>query len=127
MAGSHLVSGGLNMKRRDFCRNLAWAGSGVAAVAGCSLKNHRGPGKNAGESADVQAGEPYLYVLRLAMVPDFHEEERLEALSTFCREAQIDDVAFILWAEELNTGHPTLQEIEPWLRMVERAKPRLAS
>jgi len=60
------------------------------------------------------------------MAPGLREEERLNALLSFCRQAQIDDVAFILWAEELNTGHPTPEETEPWLRMVERVKPRLA-
>ena len=115
------------MKRRDFCRNLAWAGTGLTAAAGCSSKHQEHPVKSVKQGTDGQGGDPYLYILRLAMVPDFHEEERTEALSTFCREAQIDDVAFILWAEELNTGHPTLQEIEPWLRMVERVKPRLAA
>ena len=115
------------MKRRDFCRNLAWAGTGLTAAAGCSSKHQEHPVKSVKQGTDGQGGDPYLYILRLAMVPDFHEEERTEALSTFCREARIDDVAFILWAEELNTGHPTLQEIEPWLRMVERVKPRLAA
>jgi hypothetical protein len=127
VAGCHTVPGGLNMKRRDFCRDLAWAGAGLAAATGCSSKHQADSEKGAGKAAEGQTGETYLYILRLAMVPDFHEEERLAALSSFCREARIDDVAFILWAEELNTGHPTLQEIEPWLRMVERVKPRLAA
>ncbi len=71
--------------------------------------------------------EPFRYILRFAMAPGLHEEERLEELLSFCREAKIDDVAFILWAEELNTGHPTPEEAEPWLQMVERAKPRLGA
>lgn len=111
------------MKRREFCRDIAWAGAGLAAAAGCVSKKQQDSAKGSYK----EAGDPFLYILRLAMVPDFHEEERLEALLAFCREAQIDDVAFILWAEELNTGHPTLQEIEPWMRMVERVKPRLAA
>jgi hypothetical protein len=115
------------MKRRDFCRDLTWAGAGLAAATGCASKNQGDSVKRSSETADGQAGEPYLYILRQAVVPDFHEEERLGALLAFCREARIDDVAFILWAEELNTGHPTLQEVEPWLRMVERIKPRLAA
>ena len=114
------------MKRRDFCRDLAWAGAGLTAAAGCASRKQQGAGKGSDEEAEAQGGAPFLYILRLAMVPDFHEEERLDALLAFCREAQIDDVAFILWAEELNTGHPTLQEVEPWLRMVGRVKPRLA-
>ena len=115
------------MKRRDFFRDLAWAGAGLAVATGCSPRNRSGPDMNGGEKAEGRAARPYLYILRLAMAPDFHEEERFAALSGFCREAQIDDVAFILWAEELNTGHPTPQEVEPWMRMVERMKPRLAA
>jgi len=61
------------------------------------------------------------------MAPGHQEEARTEALLAFCRQAAIDDVAFILWAEELNTGHATLQEVEPWMEMVERVKPRLAA
>ena len=115
------------MERRDFCRNLAWVGAGLAASTACTPKGKQGLGQVEDKGAEAQGGETFLYILRLAMVPEFHEEDRLAALSTFCREAQIDDVAFILWAEELNTGHPTLQEIEPWMRMVERVKPRLAA
>lgn len=120
------------MDRRNFCRRLAKTGSGLAFTAGLVPNFLTNVPINAGETAESQpgqagTGEPFLYTLRLAMVPDFHEQERAEALLSFCREAEIDDVAFILWAEELNTGHPTPEEVEPWLRMVERMKPRLAA
>ena len=120
------------MNRRIFCRRLAKTGSGLAFTAGFVPNFLPSVPINAGKTSQAQSGQagagpPFLYILRLAMVPDFHEAERAEALLSFCREAEIDDVAFILWAEELNTGHPTPQEVEPWLRMVERMKPRLAA
>jgi hypothetical protein len=98
------------MNRREFCLSLP-AAAGLASLSDFS-------------QAET---EPFLYILRLAMAPGLREEERLEALLAFCREARIDDVAFILWAEELNAGHPTPEEAEPWLQMVERVKPRLAA
>ncbi len=107
------------MDRREFCRTLAWAGPVFAG--GAALKGAVQPDPRAG------ARPPFLYVLRLTMPPNFHEAERLESLLSFCREAQIDDVAFILWAEELNTGFPTPEEVEPWLETVERVKPKLAA
>jgi hypothetical protein len=99
------------MNRREFCLSLPAAGALTSLTAAVPQSNP----------------EPFLYILRLAMAPGVHEEERLDALLAFCREAKIDDVAFILWAEELNNGHPTPAEAEPWLQMVERVKPRLAA
>lgn len=100
------------MNRREFCFTLPLAGTGLAGAIASNPK---------------PSASPYLYILRLAMAPGLHEEERTEALLTFCREARIDDVAFILWAEELNSGHPTPGEAEPWLAMVERVRPLLAA
>jgi hypothetical protein len=63
----------------------------------------------------------------MTMAPGHQEQERTRALLSFCREARIDDVAFILWAEELNSGHPTPAETDLWLEMVDKVKPQLAS
>ncbi len=37
-------------------------------------------------------------------------EKRMSALLDFCQEAMIDDVMFFVSAEEMNTGHITLEE-----------------
>ncbi len=111
------------MNRREFCRSLPLAGAGFRAVIVPQPNTQSGSDPAYSASAD----RPFLYILRLAMAPDFREEERIESLLAFCKQAQIDDVAFILWAEELNTGHPTPEETERWLRMVGRVKPRLAA
>lgn len=120
------------MDRRYFCRSLIWTGGGLSVtreilpgVPSTLWRGHSGAQQLENErSRDSQA---FLYILRFAMAPGHQEEARTGALLNFCREALIDDVAFILWAEELNTGHPTPQETELWLQMVERVRPRLAS
>jgi hypothetical protein len=111
------------MNRRKFCESLPLAGAGfrAAIVSRPNIQSGSAP------PGSASAARPFLYILRLAMAPGFREEERVESLLSFCRQAQIDDVAFILWAEELNTGHPTPEETETWLRMVEGAKPLLAA
>ena len=66
-------------------------------------------------------------MLRLTIEPGFHEEEKLQSLYSFCREARIDDVMFFILGEELNTGHPTREEAKPWVEMIARAKKELAT
>ena len=58
----------------------------------------------------------YQYILRFTVQPGFHEDDRLEKLVAFCKEARIDDVTFFINGEELNTGHLTIEETTPWLR-----------
>ena len=72
-------NGGIN--RRDFCLSLPLAGA--VALRGPETQSQPAP------------AAPFLYILRFTMAPGFHEEERLDALLSFCREARIDDVAFI--------------------------------
>ena len=71
-------------------------------------------------------GERFQYILRCTIEPGHHEEERLDSLVAFCTDATIDDVMLFILGEELNTGHPTLAEIEPWMQFIARAKARLA-
>ncbi|MBM3493464.1 MAG: hypothetical protein FJX72_03955 [Armatimonadetes bacterium] len=68
----------------------------------------------------------FQYVLRCTIEPGRHEEERLDRLIAFCTDATIDDVMLFILGEELNTGHPTIVEIEPWMQFIARAKARLA-
>ena len=100
------------MNRRQFCQSLPLAGAGFRAAIVPRPNTQSGSQPALARSAT----QPFLYILRLAMAPGLREEERVDSLVSFCRQAQIDDVAFILWAEELNTGHPTPEETEPWLR-----------
>ena len=67
----------------------------------------------------------FTYSLRICISPDFHADEKFRQLLKFCREAGIDDVMFILNPEEINMGHPTVQETEKWLAMMERFRPEV--
>lgn len=70
---------------------------------------------------------PFTYSLRIAVVPGFREEERLEALLAFCRAARIDDVMFFFNGEELNRGHPLLEETRAAAEAARGWKRRLAA
>ena len=68
---------------------------------------------------------PYVYSLRIGICPDFEPEEKLEHLLGFVESAAIDDVQFFLNMEEINDGHLTPEETEPWLEMLRSFAPRL--
>ena len=67
----------------------------------------------------------YDYILRYCVEPGLCEEERLDTLVDFCRESHTQEVMFFILAEELNTGHATLEELEPWLEVVKKGKKRM--
>jgi len=69
--------------------------------------------------------EKFLYSLRLTIQPGHHEEASMADLKAFCQEARIDDVMFFINGEELNQGHQTLAEIQPWLDLVSRGRAML--
>lgn len=50
----------------------------------------------------------YEYSLRYALDPAKDNEERIEELILFCREAQIDEVNFFINHEEIGRGHISL-------------------
>lgn len=67
----------------------------------------------------------YLYSLRIGLCPNFRAEEKFRQLEDFCAEAQIDDVQFFINMEEVNDGHLTVSETQPWLDMIASFLPRL--
>lgn len=69
--------------------------------------------------------ETYTYSLRVTICPDFYTEEKFRELLEFCKEAQIDDIQFFVDSEEINQGHPTEEELKPWLRMLAGFKPQV--
>ena len=69
----------------------------------------------------------YRYILRYYIDPEFHEEERIAELLEFCRAGRVDEVMLFFNAEELNTGHVTLEELQPWLQMALKLKQQLAA
>lgn len=71
-------------------------------------------------SADVEKG--FLYSLRFTMQPGRQESAHFGRLLSFCESARIDDVMFLINGEELNQGHVTLEETQPWMDMIARGK-----
>lgn len=62
------------------------------------------------------------YSLRFSLLPSADFEERTEKLIDFCKKARIDDVMFFIAAEEVNTGHITLEEAKRYAEVISRAK-----
>lgn len=71
---------------------------------------------------DLMSQSGYAYMLRYTIQPGHHEEERLQSLAAFCRNAGIGDVMFLINGEELNQGHLTLEETKPWMALISRGK-----
>jgi hypothetical protein len=71
------------------------------------------------------SGDAFKYLLRFTIQPGYFEEERLNNLITFCKQAKIDNVAFFVDCEELNGGHIDPEGLKPWLDMIARAKEKL--
>lgn len=67
----------------------------------------------------------FVYALRITICPDFYSDEKFEQLLEFCKEAKINDIMFIFNPEEINLGHPTLEETKTWLDMLKRFRPDL--
>lgn len=73
----------------------------------------------------MEKKEKFIYCLRYAIQPGFHEDDKLKVLVDFCRNAFIDDVMFFINCEELNQGHLTVDETIPWLELISKAKSTL--
>lgn len=82
--------------------------------------------KNNRALTDTTRTPSYRYIFRCTIAPGFHEDERLENLLTFCKEANAEEVMFFICCEELNTGHVTKEEAAPYIKLIKRAKNRLA-
>ena len=71
------------------------------------------------------SSDAFKYILRFTIQPGYFEEQRLTNLTTFCKQARIDDVTFFVDCEELNGGHIDPEGLKPWLEMISRAKEKL--
>jgi hypothetical protein len=69
----------------------------------------------------------FRYILRFTIEPGHFEDKRINGLISFCKTAEIDDVMFFINVEELNKGHLSLKETEPWLELISRIQPELES
>ena len=64
----------------------------------------------------------YLNSLRIAIVPEYYEEQRIHNIVDFCKKYSFDNVMLFINAEEYNLGHMTCEEAKPWLAAMKRAK-----
>ena len=59
--------------------------------------------------------------LRIQITPDEFADERIERLLQYCRQYGLQDVVFFITAEEHLIGHPTLEEVRPWIDTIKKA------
>lgn len=64
----------------------------------------------------------FLNCLRIQIVPGHFEEERLKSITDFCINYGFKNVMLFINAEEYNVGHMTIEEAEPWVKTMKRAK-----
>lgn len=64
----------------------------------------------------------YLNCLRIAIVPDYYEEQRIQNIVNFCKKHAFDNVMLFINAEDYNLGHMTKEEARPWIETMKRAK-----
>ena len=69
--------------------------------------------------------DTFRYVLRYKIDPLFNPDERVEELLRFCDEGNVEEVMLFMLAEELTTGHATLEELRPYVEMAKGLKARL--
>lgn len=69
----------------------------------------------------------YKYSLRFQLSPSLDFNERMNGLLDFCEKAEIDDVMFFIGAEELCSGHITIEEAQKFVDVIKRASQVLRS
>lgn len=64
----------------------------------------------------------FMNCLRIAIVPGWHEADRIESVKNFCVKHGFGNVMLFINAEEYNLGHMTIEEAKPWVETMKRAK-----
>lgn len=64
----------------------------------------------------------FLNCLRIQIVPNYYEEQRIKSIVDFCKKHAFDNVMLFINSEEYNTGHMTKEEARPWIETIKRAK-----
>lgn len=68
----------------------------------------------------MTASDKYIYSLRLGIDPHEWDQAKMTELKRFIQEAKLDDINLIINSEELNVGHLTKKQAEPWLAVTKR-------
>lgn len=64
----------------------------------------------------------FLNCLRVQIVPNQYENERIENIADFCVKYGFKNVMLFINAEEYCVGHMTIEEAKPWVETMKRAK-----
>lgn len=67
----------------------------------------------------------FLNCLRIQIVPEHFEEQRIQSIVAFCKKYSFDNVMLFLNAEDYCVGHMTKEEAAPWLNTMKHAKQEL--
>jgi len=59
----------------------------------------------------------FRYILRYCIDPTCDVQARIDELVQYCIESKTEEVMLFSPAEELSTGHPTLEELEPYVNL----------
>lgn len=66
--------------------------------------------------------EKFTHCLRIAVIPERYEEERIERIKNYCVKYGVANVMLFINAEEFNLGHMTKQEAVPYVEIIKKAK-----
>ncbi len=64
-------------------------------------------------------------ILRLQIVPNLYEEERVSGIIAYCLQYGFQHVMLFINAEDYFVGHMTIDEAKPWVEAIQRTKKRL--
>lgn len=64
----------------------------------------------------------FLHCLRIQFYPQHYEDERIAEVVAYCKKFGFDNVMLFINAEEYNVGHMTIEEAQPWLATMKKAK-----
>lgn len=60
--------------------------------------------------------------LRIQIVPNHYEDERISSVLEFCKKYEFQDVMLFINAEDYFHGHITKEEAAPWVETIKKAK-----
>ena len=66
--------------------------------------------------------EEFTNCLRILIVPDEYQDERIEEIKNFCLKYSFKNVMLFLNNEDFFVGHITEEEAKPWLEVIKKAK-----
>ncbi len=67
----------------------------------------------------------FLHCLRIQFYPNHFEDERIAEVVEFCVKYGFDNVMLFINAEEYNVGHMTIEQAQPWIATMKKAKAAL--